>query len=176
MNINIIPATQKKEIKIKQFYDSLKNFFYVIFIMVVIYATFFMILKFIILNYFVSTIENSIILTKSTENYSKNVSDINKQVDSIKIIQGDFITWSKLLEHLRVLQPNEISIEKILINKINNSVTIGGQAKTRDSLLEFKKNLEESGYFNDFSLPIKDLLQKNDVSFSIDLGIKNYEF
>jgi hypothetical protein len=176
MHLNIIPAIQKKEIKIKQIYDSLKNLFSVVFIVAVAYSSFFMIMRSVILNYFVSTIENSTVLTRSTENYSKKVADINNQVDSIKMIQGDFVTWSSLLEHLRLLQPEEISIEKILLSKKDNNATIGGTAKTRDSLLKFKENLEESGYFGDFSLPIKDLLQKNNVSFSMSLNIKNYEF
>ncbi len=176
MHLNILPAAQKKEIKIKQIYDSLKNFFSVIFIVAVIYSSFFMILKSVIMNYFISTIENSSILTKSTENYSNRVSDINKQVDSIESIQNDFVVWSRLLEHLRLMQPEELSIEKISISKKDGKLTVGGQAKTRDSLLEFKENLDESGFFDGFNLPIKDLLQKNNVSFSMDLKINNYEF
>lgn len=176
IHLNIIPEIQKKEIKLKQLYDLLKNFLSVIFIALIFFACIFLILKLILSNYFVTTIAETNFLSKNTENFSRQVSDINSQIDSMKIIQKDFIYWTKILEFLRTTQGQELSLDRISIDKEKKIISIAGLSQTRDALILFKEKLEKSDFFNPIDLPISNLLKKDDITFDLNLVLKTYDF
>jgi len=176
LRLNIIPEHQKKEIKLKYFFDHLKNFFEVIFFVSILYVIVFLILKLILSNHFIATIESTTMLTKRTEDFSRKVSDINKRVSNVATIQEEFIYWSKLIEHIRQNQSYDLKLDQISVNKNKNEIVFSGNAETRDTLLNFKKKIEDLGFFEEIKLPIQSLLQKNDINFNLTVKIKSYDF
>ncbi len=52
------------------------------------------------------------------------------------------------------------------------TVVVQGKAINRDTLIEFRKNLENDSYFSKVELPLSDLAKSKDVNFSLRLFIK----
>jgi len=100
IHLNIIPENKKKEVKLKFIYDHLKIFFEFIFLLFIIFTIYFLLLKLALDNHFIVTIENTTMLTKNSENYSKKVSEINTKVLNIISVQENFVYWSRLIKKI----------------------------------------------------------------------------
>ena len=87
LKLNIIPKSLKKEIKLKQINHSLKNVYGLILVSAILAMIILTIAKGALQTNFIATVENTSLLTKSTENYSKKVKTINTKVNLIDKIQ-----------------------------------------------------------------------------------------
>lgn len=177
LNLNIIPEKIKKTIKLINFYKSYKRILLILFLIAIVYAIIFLFGKLILQNHFIETVSRTTILTKTTENYSKNVREINNQINFIGNIQENFISWSYLIDFIAKNTPDGISFKQIKFNKDKNSLFIQGKAANRDNLLALKKTLENKpDFFSNINFPIKNILEKNNINFEINIGINSYEF
>lgn len=113
---------------------------------------------------------------RNIELYSKKAEIINTQINEITEIQNSFVSWSSFLSNFTNETNDGIIIYKIYANKTDNSLLISGKARERNDLLNFKNKLSEISYIENFELPIKNLLEKNDISFEIKTKFINYEF
>jgi len=177
LNLNIIPEEIKKTIKLINFYKSYKRILLILFLLITIYAIVFLFGKLILQNHFVETVSRTTILTKTTENYSKNVREINSQINFIGNIQEDFISWSYLVDFIAKNTPDGIDFKQIRFDKNKNTLFLQGIAASRDNLLALKKILENKpDFFSDISFPIKNILEKNNINFEINVSVTSYEF
>ena len=176
INLNIISQELKKEINTKAIYLSYKNLLAIIFIFLIFYTTTFLICLLVLHIHFIDTVKNTTLITRGGENYSSIVRQLNSNINNVADIQSEFISWSYLLEFLHQQSDQNISIDSISVNREKEEITLRGVAATRDSLLLLKKNLEDSNYFAEINLPIKNLLEKTNISFDINSTFKTYEF
>ncbi|MCD4761593.1 hypothetical protein K8R32_01400 [bacterium] len=177
LNLNIIPEEIKKTIKLINFYKSYKRILLILFLIITIYAIVFLFDKLILQNHFVETVSRTTLLTKTTENYSKNVREINNQINFISNIQDNFINWSYLIDFIAKNTPDGINFKQIKFNKDKNSLFLQGKAANRDNLLALKKILESKPeFFSNISFPIKNILEKNNINFEINVSVNSYEF
>ncbi|MBA3733485.1 hypothetical protein H0W91_03890 [Patescibacteria group bacterium] len=54
----------------------------------------------------------------------------------------------------------------------NAHITLGGISNTRESLVNFQKNLENTGDFSKVDLPISNLAKEKNINFSINLTLQ----
>ena len=176
INLNIISQELKKEINTKRIYSSYKNLLAIIFIALVFYTSAYLGCLLILQIHFVETVKDTTLITRGSENYSAQVRQLNSAITNIESIQSEYTNWSYLLEFIHQLSGQNININNININKKNAEITLSGIAATRDGLLELKEKLEESNYFTEINLPIKNLLEKENINFNIDSSFRTYEF
>jgi len=176
LTLNIIPQTSKKNIKYQIIYKSLKNIFSILVIMLIFYAIILLVAKLILQLQFIKTVEDTTLVTKSTELYNRNLRDLNNQMSSITKIQDDWVIWSKLYRYIDNNIPNGIKLSQLNVDKTVNKIFLRGNASTRDELLELKTILEKSNFFEQIDFPIKNLLEKTNINFDISAKIKSYEF
>jgi hypothetical protein len=176
LTLNIISQELKREIKLKSVYQLIKIVFSILIIVISIYTIILLLGKLALQIHFVETIDETTLVTKSTENYSKKVRDINNQLNSIDNIQNETTTWSYLLEYFAQNVNDNIKFSQIKINKRDKTIYLSGFAKTRDNLLSLKKTLEDSNYFSNINFPIQNLLKKNNINFTISAQLITYEF
>lgn len=132
--------------------------------------------KFVLQNHFEETISEAALLTKNTENYSKQVGAINAQINSLETIQNSTTYWSYLIEYFSANLPSGINLKKLQVNKGSQTINLSGIAETRDSLLALKALIESDENFTDINLPIKTLLEKENINFSIQTKYTEYAF
>lgn len=176
LRLNIISDSLKKDIKLKMVYRLLKNFYGLLIISVLTAATALLAGKFMLQNMFISTVHETTILTRSTENYSNQVSAINTKIQAIDSIQKSHITWSGLFAYIDSLADSNLSFNRISINKSKNILEATGSAKNREDILKLKESLEKKEIFADVEFPISNFLKKENINFEFTLTIAEYDF
>ena len=100
-------------------------------------------------------------------NLSETVQGFNSLLGNVSKIQTEYSAWSNILIEISGSTTNGVIINSINLQKSNSSFQFSGIADTRDSLLAFKTNLEQSPFFNNIESPISNLLTKENISFSL---------
>lgn len=106
----------------------------------------------------------------------KNLESAEKMVKSLKDDSPN-IMLSNIIDELVVTSSGFVSINSFQISTTKNAtssaeVVIQGKAKTRESLLNFKKKLEQNEDLYDIEMPISDLAKNKDNTYAIKLKIK----
>lgn len=76
---------------------------------------------------------------------------------------------SGIVEALVAERSSGISITQMTVDM--GAVSFGGVARDRESLVAFKRNLEQSGRFIKVELPLSDLAKSRNINFSIKASI-----
>ena len=176
LTLNIIPKSLKDEIKLQITYLKLKNLLAFLLFLALIYSTAFVALSFVLEMHSINLVHRTNIATRSNDDFSKQVRSINSDVGIVESIQSGYTEWSYMMENLMKTIPRDISISQFTANKNTNLVTINGLARTRDSLLDLKELLEASPNYENVEFPIKNLLQKENINFTITAQLASYEF
>ena len=174
--LNLISNELKKDNKLKAIFESIKKILAILIIAVSIYAILILFAKLYLQINFVKTINETSLITGSIKSNDDKVKIINNQLKAIADIQSETVLWSYLLERLSKDIKSDIKIENLKLSMKNNTISLRGLAKTRESLLDLKAILENKNCFSDINLPIKNLLEKNNINFEISAKIKSYEF
>ena len=132
-------------------------------------------------NFLIKEIELIKVINKlhlKNPNLKKDIKEFNQKLKTVETIQKDHIAWTNFFIKFSLLVPDDIGIYNLSLNK--DKIVITGLAKTRDQLLKFKENLENSSLFSEVVTPLEDLLKKEDVDFHIKaninlVGLKNYD-
>lgn len=110
------------------------------------------------------------------DTYSKELSDSSDILQSLKK-DHDPIIFSEILKRIIQYKNKSVSLNAFQISKTPNAsssieMMILGKAMTRESLLEFKKNIEQDAGILKVELPLSDLAKSKDVSFSLKINFK----
>ena len=100
-------------------------------------------------------------------NLGQTVQNFNSLLQNVSAIQSEYAAWSNILIETAQNMPGDVVLSSFTIQKSNSTFQFSGDAITRDSLLVFKNNLEESPYFGNIESPISNLLSKEDISFTL---------
>ncbi|MCG2695545.1 PilN domain-containing protein [Candidatus Parcubacteria bacterium] len=167
LTLNLIPQKLKKEAKLGRLYKELKRIGYILIIAAIIIAITLLTAKLILQNNFNKIIEQTTLVAETSQTHNVKVRDINFQMSQISQVQNDFMELSLLVEDLAAKTPENIALSLVKINRVPPSINISGYADTREGLLSFKKNLEESPVYFDIQFPLQNILQKENVSFEM---------
>lgn len=172
MHINLVSMKLKRGIKLRHVYATFKNISYVLIITTVFFATVILAAKIILQNNFNKIVMQTTLITKNSQVSNARVREINSRVDYINGLQNDFIAWSYLFEEISKNISNDIKFNSINIDKGKKEINLRGIAKTRDSLINFKEELDKSDMFYNIDFPIKNILEKENINFEIKSNLK----
>lgn len=174
LTLNILPSEVKQEIKFKYVFNSTKLILYIFTFAVTVYSLVLYGCYFYLQGYYKDISQQTTIATKNTDNYSKQVKDINKQISYIEGIEKETVYWSFLMKDLFNNLPGDIKLTKVDYNKKNNSLSLAGVAGTRDGLISMRKYFENNRNLSLTSFPVQSLVQKEKINFDIILNISSY--
>lgn len=171
LSLNLVSDELKKEIKLRHVYKLIKKIGYILIIVTITISAVLTAAKVILKNNYVKIIKQTTLVNVSNQSYTNKVKGINSRVNAISEIQKDYVYWTNLLKYLSEKTPDKITLSFIKINKDITTLKIGGMAKTREDLLIFKQNLENSKVFSDTNLPLENILKKENINFEISAKI-----
>jgi hypothetical protein len=171
LNLSLIPQEARMAIKLKRIYQLTKRISILLILITLFVAITLLSAKIILQNNFNKVVAETTLVTKNYQSNNNRVREINSQLDNIQKIQKDFFPWSLFLKNLAEITPEDINYENISFNLNDQNLKIKGEAKTRDGLLILKDNLSDSGIYSIIDFPIKNILTKENISFSIDVKI-----
>ncbi|MCX6796778.1 MAG: hypothetical protein NTW06_04785 [Candidatus Falkowbacteria bacterium] len=174
LTLNIIPLELKKEIKLKNLLKSVNTIIYVITFSTLAYAVILFSCHLYLNTYYQEISSQNVLVTKNTDNYSKQIKEINKQINFIETAQKENISWLPLLKNFFNNLPADVKLNSANFTKNDNKLTISGVAGTRDGLIALRKYLEDNKNFSVVSFPIQGLVEKQNINFDITLNINSY--
>ncbi len=79
----------------------------------------------------------------------------------------------RVLERVSAAKPEEIKIYNLSYKSEKSKVALSGYSPNRETLLEFKNNLEKS--FSEISFPSSSWVKRNDIEFSVEFIVDKNE-
>lgn len=175
IKLNLIPDYRKEGIKkAKRLKFTVKEGFWLAFIFIFIFSGLFCFGYILKMNF--NLIAYSVQTGSKKNDYEKikkmdnDFKQINELVSQIQKIQKNHLYWSNALLKLNRLVPETVAVDNLSTK--NYKIIISGISKNRDELLKFKENLEKSDCFEAVSLPLSNLVTKENIDFQIEFSIK----
>lgn len=174
IKLNLIPDYRREEIKkAKSLRFAIKEGVLLVFIFIFLFGGLFCFDYILKIN--LNLVSNSVQSGSKKESFEKvknmdaEFGQINEAIGQAEKIQKEQLYWSQAL-----LKFNELVPEAVVINNLatkDYKILIAGTSKDRDGLLAFKGNLEKEKCFSAVSLPLSDLVSKDNVDFQMDFNV-----
>ncbi len=173
--IDLLPEQRKQKIREKKVFHNilcgevLFSLPILIFICMLLSAYYLLIMQ--------RNISNDLYSMQQTQNeyrelnmYEEKFKEAN-EIDSFLIkIQNGHLRWKNVFIELSKITPREVYMNNISTKDFK--IFLAGKSKSRDDLISFKNNLENSFCFQEINVPLSNLVVKSDIDFQIDLTIK----
>lgn len=167
LSLNLLPPDKKQEVSKQIMLISLQYLISWTLIVVCGAGITLLITKLIIQNSFNQAVAQGTLITQEYGVLNQKVHTINQKINFLSDIQNKFVIWSPALSTLTATTPKNIVLSSFFANNIAHNLEISGNARTRDDLLLYKKNLEQSPLLSSVKLPIENLLEAADINFRI---------
>ena len=116
------------------------------------------------------SLERDVAMAQDTELTLSAVRDAKSIIDGLKPFTASSTSISILLEDIRHIAADGITLHEIGIGQ-DGMVTLRGIAATRQSILDFEDRLRASMLFEDVVIPIASIVQQRDIRFSLQLKL-----
>ena len=169
ITLNLLSAEQQRKTRQKKIDRLLKRFVAALMATTILIAVTFVLAKEILQTNLSQTME-----TYYKSNHAFNI-QINQTNSLLKFVQGiktDNRNWSELLIDLANRAPDDLKISALEIDGGKKTIALRGLSLTRDSLLSFKENLNQSPFLTGVNLPVQSLAQKENIIFVINAALK----
>lgn len=167
ITLNLIPPEQKKDLKQKRIYVTIKELVMLVLLFTSLVAILLLAAKSVLEEQLSYLIEKNAATIQVGQATNRQIFAINQKINAVEKIQKDFKKWSVFFDQLAQLTPSRISYSLAKVYRQEGLVELQGTAKTRNDLIQLQKNLENSPLFKKINLPLSDLLAKENSSFSL---------
>jgi hypothetical protein len=175
---NLIPPSAKKSIKV-EYWVRVLTVWFLLFAGALFLGIFILIPSYVLISSQVTVYSQS--AQQATErvviydNVSEGLVRASQQA-AIVLENKDTIAVSRYLDNVTKLQNQNIQLTDIQISKTKNLVNpirLLGEASSRQALASFRERLLAEPYITAVDLPISNLAQDRDISFSLTVTIDN---
>ena len=97
--------------------------------------------------------------------------DLNQQLNLASTIQDNYILWTGFISNFTHQVPGGIEINTLNFDNSTSSFSVTGIADSRETLLDFERQLNQSIYFENVVSPISNLTQKENIRFDISASL-----
>ncbi len=172
LNLNLLPAQIKEEIKLKRLYNLLKKISFIVLLLPFVYGGALWSAKTMLVDTLDNLEEHTLIVNRNSQGYNKKVKQINAQIKNIEEIEKNFSFLSCSLKEVANSVPEGIKLTKLNIDKNQKTLKIEGYAETRSQLLKFKDKLQSLKLIETVDLPLENLLSQKNINFSLSAKLK----
>lgn len=116
-------------------------------------------------------LENKLINSLQVKEFEENITNINNKISQLNDFYKNQVNLSQVLDKISNIAPVGIYLTDFSYQKEKSQITILGQAKTRDNLLEFKKSLESQSEIKNLYSPISNLTKPTNIDFYFTFNI-----
>ena len=117
---------------------------------------------------------SSFLVSRQTPTINQDVRRLNKLFNNLVISGKEYGAVSPLLLSLAQTLPPDIKLNSLTIDRTGKTVTIDGEAQTRDGLLTYENVLRTLSFFSSISHPTSLLFQKENVTFEIQASLSGF--
>lgn len=106
---------------------------------------------------------------REIKRYEDEFAEVNNKVSLVDSVQNNDYYWTNFLYELSRITPEGIKLNELSSEQLD--ITLSGRANSRDELIVFRDRLEESDCFSEVSVPLSDIVKKEDIDFKIEVEI-----
>lgn len=124
------------------------------------------------------TVENNIESQKSSNNslleLDKKAKELDKTINDIKTLSEQSISFSAMLKEVAARTPRDLQIKDLTCDTApgKEKVEISGQAASRRSIMQFRKELEKSYLFSSVDFESSSQADSSNFDFKMSMNIK----
>ena len=104
------------------------------------------------------------------DGYENDIKDMNKKVDEVSKINDAHLVWSRAITRLEKDVPQGIVINDLSTK--DYKILLVGKSATRESLINFKENIQSDDCFQEPNVPLSNLVTKENIEFQMDFSVK----
>lgn len=172
INLNLLSPQQKRELKIKRIYITIKEMVMLVLLFTCISAILLLVSRYFLEEQLAMLMDKNATAIRVGEEINKKVIIINEKINNAYSIQQKFRHWSRLMIVIAEITPNNIAYNSIKIYPEKSMIELQGIAKSRQALIDFKERIGKNEFFSEIDLPLTDLLARENNSFTIRANIK----
>lgn len=101
------------------------------------------------------------------------IAHVNNMTSTGSAILATMPLWSKVLEEINNRMVEGVIALNLRAQKIDDPITIVGQARDRATINQLKKAFQESPLFSEVEIPLTNLEQRSDIPFTLSFRIKD---
>lgn len=174
--LNVLPE-EKKESLVRKFRYRFFLWQTTLVFLLELYYIVILVGIYVILNYQVRISTDSLVAfeqfneeAKKLISYQEEFKRINAETESVARYQKAHFHWSVLPALLQKLTPKGVVLIELLTK--DYTVSISGQAATREQFLEFEAALKGDECVSDVRVPISNLFSQKEIDFQINFNLK----
>ncbi|NQU77766.1 PilN domain-containing protein [Candidatus Falkowbacteria bacterium] len=182
ISLNLLPPEQKEKVKKMAIYTVIENLIAGLFITIAFLGIILLLSKNILEKKYAYYTASVVTPSYQTLILNQNIKKINSELQTISSVQTNFKKWSIMLVELDKLIPDNIQITYLDLKSQEQEedtlkvLEMKGKAITREKLLAFQENLENSSLFTQVESPISNILEQKNINFNFDLTVsKNFQ-
>ena len=169
MTLNLIPSTDKQELRLLHIYLAIKNVIALLLLGVIAIALGLIVAKIFLQNYFTYLVRaNTLLQLNVAKGEGAEIRTFRKHLVDAQQIQVNYVPWSQLLLALSQETPPGITLTDLEVNAQGQG-ELSGIAARRADLLEYRERLIRSNLVQEFSLPFALQLQQAQVNFRLPI-------
>lgn len=108
--------------------------------------------------------------TKKLGIYQEAFKQANVSANEIELYTKNHLHWTELFTLLDDITEEGVVVVELLTK--DYTITINGQARTRENFLRFEERLKQTDCVSDVKVPISNLFSQTEVEFQIDFNIR----
>ena len=176
VKLNLLPPQEKKEIELNKISYWLTFFWASLLVLAVIF-TLLCFSSYIHLSILINAQEKQLEIASSDikgqelEKIETEISEANLQINKIQQLQNNFFCWTPILEEVSDLVSHGIYLENLIFKAKTAEVKLSGHADLREEVIEFSEEIGNHTLFEEFTPPLSNLINKEDVNFTFDFKI-----
>lgn len=172
LRLNLL-SPQKKNHLVRMFrFQSVKQACEIFFITASIIGMMLLGSQIVLQQYFSALTENIVSVNNRHTSEIKDMLKINKLVRDTHTIQEQYTLWTPYLIALASSTPTGITLSSVSINYETQSLSISGDAQTREDLVLFEDSLKNVPFIENALIPLSSLAQKEHIPFTITGDLK----
>lgn len=169
--LNLLPEKYKIIVKAERVNLSLRNDLIILLVILSFSTATLMLARFYLLKKLQSLNINQPNIANNQKGFNKEIVEINRRIEALNNLQKNFKILSDPLLDITGAVGGNIYLKSLSVDSVNRKVTLKGFAKTRDGLLEFRKDIEELKNIADAEIPLSQLLENENLEFTLEAKI-----
>jgi hypothetical protein len=175
LSLNIVPASVKHEIGLKQLHRSLLSTAIILVLLTLVVCAVLYAGQTVLGRHLNELIGNAA-PSGALSDISTAIKTINAQLDYLAETRDHMVYWSDCIEAMQQLKPDGITYSGIQFLRAEKKLVVRGHAAVRENLLSLQEKLKaKNEYFTDVNFPLKNLLTPKDIDFELTATMNRYD-
>lgn len=170
ISLNLIPNSFTERFRWQHLYALVQNRMLIIIFYLVAIGMVLLSARFFLTERFIRVVDETTLVTRENRSTQSSIASLNQEISTATLLGNKINAWPQFLASFAALVPPEVTITSLHLS-IDKESTLSGQAATREGLLAFRDALAKAPYITNITLPVKDLLERRDVKFTVTFKV-----